>query len=429
MKAGDMVFIDTARIYIKAGDGGNGFISFRREKYVPYGGPDGGDGGKGGDVIFIADPNLSTLLDFKYKRKYIAENGENGKSKNQYGKDGEDLYIKVPVGTTIINDETGEVIADLIKPYQKAIVLKGGKGGRGNAKFATPTLKTPRFAESGEKGREMWVRLELKLLADVGLVGFPNAGKSTLLASCSRARPKIANYPFTTLTPNLGVVEHKGKSFVMADIPGLIEGAHRGEGLGHDFLRHIERTKMLIHVVDVSGSEGRDPVEDFEKINEELRLYDERLVILPQIVAANKMDLPEGKEKYPRFEEEIKKRGYEVYPISALTKEGLDALLDKTIEILSSIPAEKIEEVPEVIVYNPPEEEETLEVEVKGNTYYLKGSKIDKLLKRINLQDEHSLRYFEILLRKSGVIDALKEKGFKSGDVINVRDFEFEYYE
>nr|WP_206155548.1 GTPase ObgE [Caldanaerobacter subterraneus] len=424
-----MVFIDTARIYIKAGDGGNGFISFRREKYVPYGGPDGGDGGKGGDVIFIADPNLSTLLDFKYKRKYIAENGENGKSKNQYGKDGEDLYIKVPVGTTIINDETGEVIADLIKPYQKAIVLKGGKGGRGNAKFATPTLKTPRFAESGEKGREMWVRLELKLLADVGLVGFPNAGKSTLLASCSRARPKIANYPFTTLTPNLGVVEHKGKSFVMADIPGLIEGAHRGEGLGHDFLRHIERTKMLIHVVDVSGSEGRDPVEDFEKINEELRLYDERLVTLPQIVAANKMDLPEGKEKYLRFEEEIKKRGYEVYPISALTKEGLDALLDKTIEILSSIPAEKIEEVPEVIVYNPPEEEETLEVEVKGNTYYLKGSKIDKLLKRINLQDEHSLRYFEILLRKSGVIDALKEKGFKSGDVINVRDFEFEYYE
>ncbi|NNG67413.1 GTPase ObgE [Caldanaerobacter subterraneus] len=423
------MFIDTARIYIKAGDGGNGFISFRREKYVPYGGPDGGDGGKGGDVIFIADPNLSTLLDFKYKRKYIAENGENGKSKNQYGKDGEDLYIKVPVGTTIINDETGEVIADLIKPYQKAIVLKGGKGGRGNAKFATPTLKTPRFAESGEKGREMWVRLELKLLADVGLVGFPNAGKSTLLASCSRARPKIANYPFTTLTPNLGVVEHKGKSFVMADIPGLIEGAHRGEGLGHDFLRHIERTKMLIHVVDVSGSEGRDPVEDFEKINEELRLYDERLVTLPQIVAANKMDLPEGKEKYLRFEEEIKKRGYEVYPISALTKEGLDALLDKTIEILSSIPAEKIEEVPEVIVYNPPEEEETLEVEVKGNTYYLKGSKIDKLLKRINLQDEHSLRYFEILLRKSGVIDALKEKGFKSGDVINVRDFEFEYYE
>ncbi|KUJ90776.1 MAG: GTPase obg [Caldanaerobacter subterraneus] len=423
------LFIDTARIYIKAGDGGNGIISFRREKYVAYGGPDGGDGGKGGDVIFIADPNLSTLLDFKYRKKYIAQNGENGRGKNQYGKNGEDLYIKVPVGTLIINDETGEIIADLVKPNQKAIVLRGGKGGRGNAKFATPTLKTPRFAESGEKGKEMWVRLELKLLADVGLIGFPNAGKSTLLASCTRAKPKIANYPFTTLTPNLGVVEHKGKSFVMADIPGLIEGAHRGEGLGHDFLRHIERTKMLIHVVDVSASEGRDPIEDFEKINEELKLYSERLLTLSQIVAANKIDIQSGKENFPAFEKEIKKRGYEVYPISALTKVGIDKLLDKTIEILSSIPVEEIKEVPEVIVYTPPEEEETLNIEVKDNTYYLSGTKIDKLLKRVNLQDEHSLRYFEMLLRKSGVIDALKEKGFKSGDTINVRDFEFEYYE
>lgn len=423
------LFIDTARIYIKAGDGGNGIISFRREKYVAYGGPDGGDGGKGGDVIFIADPNLSTLLDFKYKKKYVAQNGENGRGKNQYGKNGEDLYIKVPVGTLIINDDTGEIIADLVRPNQKAIVLRGGKGGRGNAKFATSTLKTPRFAESGEKGKEMWVRLELKLLADVGLIGFPNAGKSTLLASCTRAKPKIANYPFTTLTPNLGVVEHKGKSFVMADIPGLIEGAHRGEGLGHDFLRHIERTKMLIHVVDVSGNEGRDPIEDFEKINEELKLYSERLLTLPQIVAANKIDIQSGKENFPAFEKEIKKRGYEVYPISALTKVGIDKLLDKTIEILSSIPIEEIKGVPEVIVYTPPEEEETLNIEVKDNTYYLSGTKIDKLLKRVNLQDEHSLRYFEILLRKSGVIDALKEKGFKSGDTINVRDFEFEYYE
>ncbi|AEM78435.1 LOW QUALITY PROTEIN: GTP1/OBG sub domain protein [Thermoanaerobacter wiegelii Rt8.B1] len=423
------MFIDTARIYIKAGDGGNGIISFRREKYVAYGGPDGGDGGKGGDVIFVADPNLSTLLDFKYKKKYIAQNGENGRGKNQYGKNGEDLYIKVPVGTLIINDETGEIIADLVKPNQKAIVLRGGKGGRGNTKFATSTLKTPRFAESGEKGKEMWVRLELKLLADVGLIGFPNAGKSTLLASCTRAKPKIANYPFTTLTPNLGVVEYKGKSFVMADIPGLIEGAHIGEGLGHDFLRHIERTKMLIHVVNVSGNEGRDPIEDFEKINEELKLYSERLLTLPQIVAANKIDLQSGRENYPDFEKEIKKRGYDVYPISALTKEGIDKLLDKTIEILSSIPVEEIKEVPEVIVYTPPEEEETLNIEVKDNTYYLNGTKIDKLLKRVNLQDEHSLRYFEMLLRKSGVIDALKEKGFKSGDTINVRDFEFEYYE
>lgn len=408
------MFIDTARIYIKAGDGGNGVISFRREKYVAYGGPDGGDGGKGGDVIFVADPNLSTLLDFKYRRKYIAQNGENGRGKNQYGKNGEDLYIKVPVGTLIINDETGEIIADLVKPNQKAIVLRGGKGGRGNAKFATPTMKTPRFAESGEKGREMWVRLELKLLADVGLIGFPNAGKSTLLASCTRARPKIANYPFTTLNPNLGVVEHKGKSFVMADIPGLIEGAHRGEGLGHDFLRHIERTKMLIHVVDVSASEGRNPVEDFEKINEELKLYSERLLTLPQIVAANKIDIESGKQNYPNFEKEIRQKGFDVYPISALTREGIDKLLDKAIEILSSIPVEEAAEVPEVIVYTPPKEEETLNIEVKGNTYYLSGTKIDKLLKRVNLQDEHSLKYFEMLLRKSGVLDALKERGRSS---------------
>lgn len=423
------MFIDTARIYIKAGDGGNGVISFRREKYVAYGGPDGGDGGKGGDVIFVADPNLSTLLDFKYKKKYIAQNGENGRGKNQYGKNGEDLYIKVPVGTLIINDETGEVIADFVKPNQKVIVLSGGKGGRGNTKFATSTLKTPRFAESGEKGKEMWVRLELKLLADVGLIGFPNAGKSTLLASCTRAKPKIANYPFTTITPNLGVVDYKGKSFVMADIPGLIEGAHRGEGLGHDFLRHIERTKMLIHVVDVAGNEGRDPIEDFDKINEELKLYSEKLITLPQIVAANKIDLETGRENYINFEKELKKRGYCVYPVSALTKEGIDKLLDKTIEILSSIPAENIEEVPDVTVYKSPEDEETLNIEIKDKTYYLSGTKIDKLLKRVNLQDEHSLRYFEMLLRKSGVIEALKKRGFKSGDTINVRDFEFEYYE
>lgn len=423
------MFIDTAKIYIKAGDGGNGVISFRREKYVAYGGPDGGDGGKGGDVIFVADPNMSTLMDFRYKRKYIAKNGENGHGNDKYGKKAEDLYIKVPVGTSIIRDDTGEIIADLVKPEQKAIVLRGGRGGRGNAKFATPTMKAPRFAESGEKGKDMWVRLELKLLADVGLVGFPNAGKSTLLAACTRAKPKIANYPFTTLVPNLGVVEHKGKSFVMADIPGLIEGAHRGEGLGYDFLRHIERTRLLVHMVDVAAIEGRNPLEDFEKINNELRLYNERLAQIPQIVAANKIDLEESNMHYEFFKEAVMAKGYEVYPISAQTREGVEQLLDKIIEVLSMIPTEKVDQTEDVIIYTPPEEEETINIEIKGDTYFISGTKIDRLLKRVNLQDENSLRYFEKLLRKSGVIDKLKSVGFKEGNVINVRDFEFEYYE
>ena len=424
------MFIDTAKIYIKSGDGGNGVISFRREKYVAYGGPDGGDGGKGGDIIFYADPNLSTLMDFKYKRKYIAKNGENGKGNNMYGKNAEDLLIRVPVGTTIINTENNQVIADLVKENQKAIVLRGGKGGKGNAKFATSTMKTPRFAESGESGKELWVKLELKLLADVGLVGFPNAGKSTLLAACTKAKPKIANYPFTTLTPNLGVVEHKGKSFVMADIPGLIEGAHKGEGLGYNFLRHIERTRILIHVVDISGIEGRNPVEDFDKINKELGLYSDKLTKLPQIVAANKIDVETSSEFYELFKESLNKKGYEVFPISAATKQGIDKLLDKIIEILDKLSLNVDKTYTEdIIVYELPHEEENVDVKIKGTTYYISGAKIDRLLKRVNLQDENSLRYFERLLRKSGVIDYLKEIGFKDGDTINVRDFEFEYYD
>lgn len=423
------MFIDTAKIYIKSGNGGNGVISFRREKYVAYGGPDGGDGGKGGDIIFIADPNMSTLMDFKYRRKYIADNGENGQGNNKYGRNAENLYIKLPIGTSIINDETGEIIADLVKSGQKAIVLRGGKGGRGNAKFATSTMKTPRFAESGEEGKELWVRLELKLLADVGLVGFPNAGKSTLLAACTRAKPKIANYPFTTLTPNLGVVEHKGKSFVMADIPGLIEGAHRGEGLGYDFLRHIERTKLILHIVDISGADGNNPVSNFEKINNELALYSEKLTKIPQIVVANKIDIEGAQENCKIFTEALSLKGLEVFKISAVTGEGIEPLLDKVIELLDRMKEEINPDVEDVIIYEIPKEAETLDIEVKNGTYYLSGAKIDRLLKRVNLQDENSLRYFEKNLRKSGIIDELKKLGLKNGDVINIRNFEFEFYD
>ncbi|HHV74038.1 MAG TPA: GTPase ObgE [Thermoanaerobacterium sp.] len=423
------MFIDSAKIYIKSGNGGNGVISFRREKYVAYGGPDGGDGGKGGDVIFITDPNISTLMDFKYKRKYVAESGENGSGNNKYGKDGDDLYIKVPVGTQIIRDDTNELIADLAKPGQKAIVLRGGRGGRGNAKFASATLKTPRFAESGEEGKELYVRLELKLLADVGLVGFPNAGKSTLLASCTNARPKIANYPFTTLYPNLGVVYHKGKSFVMADIPGLIEGAHKGEGLGYDFLKHIERTKLILHIVDVSDPMS-DPIDDFKKINDEMYLYSERLKEIPQIAVLNKIDAVDPSLiNLDDIIAKMKNLGYDVFKISAMTGDGIDGLLDKTIEMLDKFKVDVEENTEDVIIYNMPKEEETVEIEVKNGVYYLSGTKIDRLLKRVNLQDENSLRYFEMILKKSGVIDMLKEKGFKDGDAINVRDFEFEYYE
>jgi GTPase len=423
------VFIDSAKIYIKSGNGGNGVISFRREKYVAYGGPDGGDGGKGGDVIFITDPNMSTLMDFKYKRKYVAPSGENGSGNNKYGKDADDLYIKVPVGTQIIRDDTNELIADLTKPGQKAIVLRGGKGGRGNAKFASATLKTPRFAESGEEGKELYVRLELKLLADVGLVGFPNAGKSTLLAACTNARPKIANYPFTTLYPNLGVVYHKGKSFVMADIPGLIEGAHRGEGLGYDFLKHIERTKLILHIIDVSNPLS-DPIDDFKKINEEMYLYNDKLKEIPQIVALNKIDaLDASLIDLDDISAKIQSFGFDVFKISAITGIGIENLLDKTIEILDKFKLDVEENTEDVIIYNMPKEEETVDIDIKNGVYYLSGSKIDRLLKRVNLQDENSLRYFEMILKKSGVIDMLKERGFKDGDTINVRNFEFEYYE
>lgn len=332
------MFYDEAKIYVKAGDGGDGCIAFRREKYVPRGGPAGGDGGRGGSVILRADAQLGTLIDLRYRRHYRAERGGHGMGKNMHGRDGQDLVIRVPVGTIVRDAATGRVLADLTEDGQEVVVARGGRGGRGNARFATSTNRTPTFAEKGAPGEEKWLLLELKLLADVGLVGFPNAGKSTIIARLSAARPKIAAYPFTTLEPHLGVVRvGEGESFVLADIPGLIEGAHRGAGLGHRFLRHVERTRLLVHVVDMAGSGGHDPVQDFEIINRELAAYDPALAARPQIVAANKMDLPDAAANLERFRAAWGER-YEVYPVSALTGEGLDRLVYRVAELLRGLP-------------------------------------------------------------------------------------------
>ncbi len=424
------MFVDRARIYIKAGDGGNGFISFRREKFVAYGGPDGGDGGKGGDIIFVADPNLKTLMDFKYRQHYKSENGGHGMGGNKHGRNGKDLVVKVPVGTVLKDPDTDEILCDLARPGQRVIAAQGGKGGKGNARFKSSVMKAPRFAESGDEGVERWLLLELKLLADVGLIGFPNAGKSTLLSVLTAARPKIADYPFTTLTPNLGVCSWHDKSFVIADIPGLIEGAHEGVGLGHNFLRHIERTRLLLHLVDVSGIEGREPMDDFEKINDELKYYDESLVQKPQLVVATKMDAVADRVEYQRFKTAAEERGYKVYGISSMTSEGIDELLN---DVASYFNEEKQEDIPQeegiAIIPAPPKEIEELNIQVEGNTYRISGAMIDRLLKRVNLTDEDSLRYFQNTLLKYGVFDRLKKEGLKNGDFISVRDFEFEYME
>ncbi|MDI6601898.1 MAG: GTPase ObgE [Thermoanaerobacteraceae bacterium] len=424
------MFVDRARIYIKAGDGGNGVISFRREKFVAFGGPDGGDGGDGGDIILIADPNLKTLMDFKYKQHYKSENGGNGMGGNKHGRNGEDLIIKVPVGTVLKDPDTGEVLFDLARPGQKVIAAQGGKGGKGNARFKSPVMKAPRFAESGDPGVERWLILELKLLADVGLIGFPNAGKSTLLSVLTKARPKIADYPFTTLTPNLGVCYYNDKSFVIADIPGLIEGAHEGVGLGHEFLRHIERTRLLLHLVDLSGMEGRDPLDDFEKVNNELKLYNEDLTQKPQLVVATKLDAVEDKAVYNRFKKEIEDKGYKVFGISSVTSEGINELLNEVSSYFDDDKKEEIPELDEIAIIPPPvKDTKEIEVEIEGNTFKISGAMIDRLLKRVNLTDEDSLRYFQNTLLKYGVFDELKKMGLKNGDYINVRGFEFEYVE
>jgi len=424
-----LMFIDSAKIYIKAGDGGNGAVSFHREKYIAKGGPDGGDGGKGGDVIFVADEGLRTLQDFRYKRKYKAESGENGGSSNCSGRSGEDLIVKVPVGTIIKDELTGRIIADLVIPGKHVVIAKGGKGGAGNQHFATPTRQIPNFAKSGEPGEELYAILELKLLADVGLIGFPNVGKSTILSMVSAARPKIANYHFTTIEPNLGVVRvDEGKSFVLADIPGLIEGAHEGTGLGHKFLKHVERTRMLIHVVDISGSEGRDPLEDFEIINNELKQYSQKLYERQQVIAANKMDVTGANENLEIFTKEMEARGYKVFPISAATGEGLRELIYFVSQKLDEIPDTILTDTVEEEVVYTAEEEEPFKVYKEDDVFVVEGSWVRKLVNSTNFNDYESLQYFQRAIKRKGIVEALENIGINEGDTVRMYDLEFEYF-
>lgn len=425
------MFVDKAKISVKAGDGGEGRISFRREKYVPNGGPDGGDGGNGGDVIFVVDSSMRTLMDFRYKRKHMAENGEIGGSNNCYGKSGKNLYIKIPAGTIVRDAETNLVLGDLRTEGQQLIAAKGGRGGKGNAQFATSTRQTPRFAQPGEKGEERLVELELKLIADVGLVGFPNVGKSTLLSIVTAAKPKIANYHFTTLSPNLGVVElDANRSFVMADIPGLIEGAHEGVGLGHDFLRHIERTKIIIHILDVSGIEGRDPIDDFRKINEELRLYSSKLASKPQLIACNKMDIPEAEKNFERVQLFLAGEGYEIFPISGATRLGIRTMLDRVYNMLESYEEdEEIVEEADELLYHKNTDERDFQIKIENDVYVVFGQFVERLLASVNLSDSDSVKYFQRVIRKRGIIDELKNMGIKDGDIVKMGELEFEYFD
>ena len=426
------MFVDRAKIYIRSGKGGDGAVSFRREPFVPEGGPDGGDGGKGGDVIFQADENLRTLMDFRYKRKYEAENGQNGMKKKRFGKNGQDLVIKVPVGTMIIDEESGLLMKDLTENGQSFVAAKGGKGGKGNAKYATSTRQAPNFAEAGGFAKERQVILEMKLIADVGLVGFPNVGKSTLLSVSTSARPKIANYHFTTIAPNLGVVQIYDTSFVMADIAGIIEGAHEGAGLGHKFLKHIERTKVLIHVVDVSGSEGRDPVEDFDKINKELEQYSPKLLKKPQIVAANKIDLTdEESPEYIEFKEYVESKGYKVFPMSAPINIGVREVLAEAVSQLQRLSEEPPEDDEyEMFDFEADEQDpdyRVVKVTFDGRNYVLEGRQLEKIFNSTNFNDAGSLRYLYKYIEKSGAVEKMREMGIEDGDTIRIKDFEFEY--
>lgn len=423
------MFIDVAKIKIKAGDGGNGAVAFHREKYVAAGGPDGGDGGRGGNIVFQVDTNLSTLADFRYKRKYLAPNGENGRKNRCNGKNAEDLVIKVPQGTLIKEAETGRIVADLSTP-EPQVILKGGKGGWGNAHFATPTRQTPRFAKPGIPGESMEVILELKLLADVGLVGYPNVGKSTFISVVSEAKPNIANYHFTTLTPVLGVVRmEEGNSFVIADIPGLIEGAWEGVGLGHQFLRHVERCRMLVHVVDISGSEGRDPKEDFNVINQELQKFNPELAQRPMIVVGNKADLATD-EQIAEFEKFVTEQGYEFYPIMAAIRYGVDPVLKSIEEKLSKLPPIRHFE-PEAAPVKPIDEigKHHVEITKQGDIYVVEGEWLLAIMKTIDFDDYESLQYFQRVLIHSGVIDALRNAGIEEGDTVSLYDLEFDFVE
>ena len=420
-------FVDQVRITAKAGNGGNGSASFHREKYVMNGGPDGGDGGKGGNVVFLADENSHTLLDFRYKSKYTAENGADGSANCCNGKNGADLLIKVPVGTVIRDDESGRILADMDRAGEERILLKGGNGGWGNRHFATPTRQAPNFAKPGIKTPVRTLRLELKTIADVGLIGYPNVGKSSILSVVTSAKPKVGNYHFTTLTPNLGIVRRFGKDIVLADIPGLIEGAAEGAGLGHDFLRHVERTRLLLHVIDVSGSEGRDPVDDLDQINTELDHYG-TLSELPQIIVCNKTDLPGAEENLKRIRILAEGMGCPVFPVSAATHEGFDALLDETARMLETLP-------PILHYQEEPDTEENqqgqdaFEIVMDGPVFVVEGPGMERLIDSVNFDDLDSMNWFHRMLRKTGVIDALREKGAGEGSTVRIADMEFDFVE
>ena len=420
------MFIDKARIYVEAGNGGDGMSSFRREKFVEKGGPNGGNGGRGGNVILRADNNLNTLIDFRYKRKFVAKRGENGGISNMTGHRGEDIIIRVPPGTVVRDDETNIMIADLTEDGQEFVAAKGGRGGKGNACYATSTKRTPTFAEKGEPGTKGWLRLELKLLADVGLVGYPSVGKSSIISRVSAARPEIAAYHFTTLTPVLGVVRLSDEqSFVLADIPGLIEGAAEGVGLGHDFLRHIERTKVLLHVVDVSGCEGRDPIDDFEKINHELEAYSSKLAGRMQLVVANKMDLPDSAENYVKLKEHVEQKGYGIMPASAVTGEGLQELMWKAWELIQQYVPEPEEEVG-VIDEGDPDSFEIIRG-AEDADFEVKGKNIERLVAMTNFDNEEALYRFQLIWKRLKIEDALLEAGIQEGQTVRILDMVFNY--
>ncbi|MGG4451142.1 GTPase ObgE [Brevibacillus porteri] len=425
------MFVDQVKVYVKGGDGGNGAVSFRREKYVPLGGPAGGDGGQGGDVVFVVDEGLRTLVDFRYQRHFKAPRGEHGRNKSQHGAGAEDMVVRVPPGTTVIDDDTKEVIVDLVEQGQRAVIVKGGRGGRGNTRFANSSNPAPHISENGEPGQERYIVMELKLIADVGLVGYPSVGKSTLLSSVTAAKPKIAAYHFTTLTPNLGVVDLGEQSFVMADLPGLIEGAHEGVGLGHQFLRHVERTRLIVHVIDMAAVDGRDPYEDYLQINRELTMYNLKLEDRPQIVVANKMELPEAEENLRIFKEKVP--DVKVYEISAATRQGVQELMYAIGDALATIPdkpaVEEVAEVEERVVFRAEKEPEEFEITRDNEVFVVSGEKIEKLVRMTNLTSYDAAQRFARQMRFMGVDDALRKLGAKDGDTVRIGKLEFDFVE
>jgi len=424
-----MIFVDQAKIFIRSGKGGDGCVSFRREKYVPNGGPDGGDGGRGGDVIFIVESNANTLYDFRHAKHYKASPGQSGLGSNCHGKDASDLVLKVPKGTIIKEAESGSIIYDMSDDDSKFTILNGGKGGKGNQHYATPTMQIPKFAQPGQKSKELWVVLELKSIADVGLVGFPNVGKSTLLSRVSNAKPKIANYHFTTLSPNLGVVDLYDDSFVIADIPGIVEGAAEGVGLGHQFLKHIERTKVLLHVVDAASTEGRDPLEDMELIMKELDAYNIDLNKKPQIIAANKMDAIYDASYYTALKEKYEPLGIKVFPISGVTGKGIQELLTELHNVLKALPKETITYEPTFELTETVEYSEAITVFIdEEGVYRVEGPKIDRMLGYTNLEDEQGFMFFQNFLKENGIIDKLEELGIEEGDAVALYNLQFDYY-